>query len=245
MSRISVMRIARSTALTMSYSVRQATDTAVNASISTPVLPATATLAVTATALRAGSASSVTAILEIDSGWQSGMSSWVRLAAMMPAIRAAASTSPLGALPSRIISSVAGSITTSPLAVASRSVTALSETSTIRARPSSSRWVIRDLPMPGDLDMLGLEGCPGGLLQEGPGCRLDIALTHQTLTDEEGVDPRALEPCQIGRRADPALGHDERAVRQQRRQALAGLEPRLEGLEIAVVDPDQPALQPE
>ena len=34
-----------------------------------------------------------------ESGWHSGMRSLVRLAAMMPAMRAAASTSPFGALP--------------------------------------------------------------------------------------------------------------------------------------------------
>jgi hypothetical protein len=36
-----------------------------------------------------------------SSVWQSGISSGVRLAAMMPAMRAAASTSPLGASPRR------------------------------------------------------------------------------------------------------------------------------------------------
>ena len=49
-----------------------------------------------------------TSTLVIGSGWQSGMSSCVRLAAMMPAMRAAPSTSPFLALPLSTMSSVFG-----------------------------------------------------------------------------------------------------------------------------------------
>src|SRR5262245_34745407 len=134
---------------------------------------------------------------------------------MMPAIRAAASTSPLGALPSMISASVAGSITTRPPAVAWRSVTALSETSTIRARPSASRWVSRVFAM------LAPDCRLARLVQDRPGRRLDIALPHQALADQEGVDPRSRQPREVVGGADAALGNRDRAGRQQRRQPLA------------------------
>ena len=51
-SRMSVSRIVRSTALHMSYIVNAATDTAVSASISTPVCPATLQVASISIALR-------------------------------------------------------------------------------------------------------------------------------------------------------------------------------------------------
>jgi hypothetical protein len=82
-----------------------------------------------------------TAILESGSGWQSGMSSCVRLAAMMPAMRAAPITSPFLALPAITRSRVLAVITTRPSATAMRCVTALAETSTMRASPLLARWV--------------------------------------------------------------------------------------------------------
>ena len=66
--------------------VRQATETAVSASISTPVWPVTLTVACTTKPGSACSGSMSTATLVIGSGWQSGISSCVRLAAMMPAM---------------------------------------------------------------------------------------------------------------------------------------------------------------
>src|SRR5712692_2851041 len=79
------------------------------------------------------------------------MSSQVRLAAMMPAICAVPSTSPLasssapeGAIPApasrwlTISSSVSRRMVISPVAIASRRVSSLADTSTIRARPCSS-----------------------------------------------------------------------------------------------------------
>ncbi len=55
-------------------------------------------------------------------GWQSGINSCVRLAAIIPATRAVASTSPFGARPSTISASVSGARNTLPRAVASRVV---------------------------------------------------------------------------------------------------------------------------
>ncbi len=71
----------------------------------------------------------------------------MRFAAMIPATRATAITSPLGMRPSTISASVSGSITTRPRAVASRTVSALAETSTMRAWPSLSRWESSELVM--------------------------------------------------------------------------------------------------
>lgn len=75
------------------------------------------------------------------SGWHRGINSWVRLAAMIPAMRAVARTSPFLASPLSISASVAGSMITRPPATATRSVISLSETSTMRAAPLSSIWV--------------------------------------------------------------------------------------------------------
>src|SRR5256714_3535193 len=81
-----------------------------------------------------------TLTLVIGRGWHSGMRSGVRFAAMMPATRATWSASPL-LVPSRTASSVGAAIRTMHSAVASRTVAALSATSTIRAAPFSSTWV--------------------------------------------------------------------------------------------------------
>jgi len=65
-----------------------------------------------------------------------GMRSEVRLAAMIPAMRATSSGSPLGLCGSACRTS--GLMRTKALASASRLVAALPETSTMRARPESS-----------------------------------------------------------------------------------------------------------
>ena len=119
--------------------VRQATETAVSASISTPVWPLVRTRAVTESP--PSSSATRTSTLDSISGWQSGISSLVFLAAMMPAISAVARTSPFLASPERARASVSGVMRTKPSATASRVVTALSETSTMWARPVSSIWV--------------------------------------------------------------------------------------------------------
>ncbi len=71
-------------------------------------------------------------------GWQSGISSLVFFAAMMPAIRAAASTSPFFAVPPTMAPKASAERTIVASAVASRAVASLAETSTIRAAPASS-----------------------------------------------------------------------------------------------------------
>src|ERR1700694_284320 len=128
--------------LTMSMTVRPATAAAVRASISTPVRPVTR--AVARIRPPSSTSSKSTATLVIGSGWQSGMSSAVRLAAMIPATRATPRASPLASSESRIARSVSGAILTRHSAVASRRVSALAPPSTIRAAPDSSRWVRRE-----------------------------------------------------------------------------------------------------
>ena len=70
------------------------------------------------------------------SGWQSGISSLVRLAAMIPASWAVVSASPFGSSPRR--ATVSGAISTVARATARRRESGLSPTSTIRTAPSGS-----------------------------------------------------------------------------------------------------------
>ena len=79
--------------------VRQATETAVSASISTPVRPVVRTSAVTARPGSDSSGSTLTATAVSGSGWQSGMRSPVRFAAIVPASSAIRATSPFAAPP--------------------------------------------------------------------------------------------------------------------------------------------------
>src|SRR4051794_5147775 len=69
------------------------------------------------------------------------MSSAVRLAAWMAAIRATATTSPFGRSPDTTRAAVSGVMRTTARARAQRSLGALPPTSTMRAVPSASRWV--------------------------------------------------------------------------------------------------------
>ncbi|MNH30385.1 hypothetical protein D3C79_906770 [compost metagenome] len=130
----------RSTALHMSYRVRAATLAAVRASISTPVAPSSAQVAMIRTESGATALSSTLTAVS-SSGWHSGISSWVRLAAMIPAIRDTAKTSPLGWPPVQISARVSGFIRTQASAIASRRVSGLLLTSTMCAWPRLSRWV--------------------------------------------------------------------------------------------------------
>src|SRR5690349_20772952 len=79
-------------------------------------------------------------MLESGSGWQSGMSDDVCLAARIPASRAVCSGSPFFAAPARICLSASRDIAIDPRATASRAVTGLPPTSTILTRPRASTW---------------------------------------------------------------------------------------------------------
>src|SRR5882757_3677307 len=114
--------------------VRAATDAAVRASISTPVLAVVAAEAVMATPLFVTVV--ITSMKVRGSGWHIGMSSDVFLAAWMPATRATSSGLPLGFL-GRALSTFFERATNAE-AVASRRVAGLALTSTMRARPALS-----------------------------------------------------------------------------------------------------------
>ena len=86
-------------------------------------------------------ASMLISTLSMGMGWHIGISSAVFFAAMMPAMRAQAKTSPLGALPSAIMRSVSGCIVITDCACAMRCVTGFSPTFTMRAAPFSSKCV--------------------------------------------------------------------------------------------------------
>ena len=130
---------AGSTALTMSIRVSPATATAVSASISTPVRSVVRTVARMRTSASPGSSSTVTPDSAI--GWQSGTRSGVRLAPMIPAMRAMASASPLGRPSRRSSSTTSAVVRSTPVATAVRAVGSLAETSTMRAAPAGSTWV--------------------------------------------------------------------------------------------------------
>src|SRR6478736_1802866 len=114
-----------------------------SASISTPVRCSTATSHTTRSPPRRVATAIFT--LVSGSGWQKGISSWVRLAASTPAMMAVSNTGPfLVRWPLRTSSraTFAGSFT-SASALASRRVTSLPPTSTMVGRFAASRCVRR------------------------------------------------------------------------------------------------------
>src|SRR3954467_11053049 len=83
------------------------------------------------------------------------MSDGVCFAPMMPARRATASVSPLGTPAPRSRSMTSPETRTRPPATASRAVTSLPDTSTMRAAPDSSTWVSSAIRAPpGGLELL-------------------------------------------------------------------------------------------
>src|SRR3954471_11013878 len=119
--------------------VRHATDTAISASISTPVRSTVSTDDSTSTYV-----SSIRKLMRTaptSSGWHSGIMSEVRFAAWMPATRATDSTSPFLISRLAMAAVVSARMNTLHRATARRWVGSLGVTSTIRARPSGSRWV--------------------------------------------------------------------------------------------------------
>ena len=123
----------------MSTTASAATETAVRASISTPVRSTARTVAAIDTPSSVTARSTSTPWTPITCA--SGSSSGVRFAAAMPATLATARTSPLGTSPPRRAATTDGGHRTRPSAVALRAVTCLPLTSTIRACPAASRWV--------------------------------------------------------------------------------------------------------
>src|SRR5581483_8786517 len=156
---------------------------------------------------------------------------------MMPASRAVPSTSPFLALPFNTRLSVALAIRTQPSATAMRSVAGLSETSTMRASPEAPRWVRRRATALPRRRRCGLAR------QQRAGCRRYVGLPHQTFADQKTPNPDAGQPRQIGRRVDAAFADDHAAGRNLGRKLLADRERGREGLQVAVVNSDQPRAQ--
>src|SRR5436853_3202182 len=125
--------------------VSAATDTAVSASISTPVCAVVRTRASMTYPFFDGVSSTLMCVS--GSGWHSGMSDEVCFAARMPASFAACSGSPFATSPLRINFSAAALIVIDPRATASRAVAGLAPTSTIVTRPRSSTCVSLTLPL--------------------------------------------------------------------------------------------------
>src|SRR5450830_1360786 len=241
--------------------VRHAIETAVSASISTPVCPVTFTVAWTRKPGRLCSGLISISTLVIGSGWQSGISPWVRLAAMMPAMRAAPSTSPFMALPASTTSSVCLRMITRPSATATRSVALLAETSTMRASPRWSIWVSSALAsngagfafffgrratmfLPRAMTLLR-RSATRRAREQCAGRRGDVGLPHQAFADQERRDADAREPGQIGRRIETAFGDDDALAWNIRRQPLAHGQRSLEAAQVAIVDADETRAQPE
>src|ERR1700760_1148205 len=176
---------------------------------------------------------------------------------MMPASRAAPSTSPFMALPSMTRSRVSLRMMTLPSATATRSVCGLAETSTMRASPRWSMWLSLGsgfafvLPAPREADFVRvaivlLRRCRACIApQQGTGRGGDVGLAHQALSDQEGRDADAGKAGEIGRRVDAALADDDSVARHQRSEALADVERSLEGAQVAVVDANQARAQPQ
>src|SRR6185369_13792029 len=120
-------------------------------------------------------------------------------------------------------SSVAGVITTRPSAIATRSVAAFADTSTMRASPLLPRWV--------SLPATGLLRCarePLRPAEQGTRRGLDVGLAHQALADQEGAHTNARKLVEISRGEDPALRHRDAAGGNSRRQPLGGRKRSLE-----------------
>src|SRR5579871_586165 len=156
---------------------------------------------------------------------------------MMPAMRAAPSTSPFLALPLCTSLSVCDRMCTRPSATATRSVAGLAETSTMRASPRAPRWV--SFPEPRVTALFDV-GERRTRRKERPRRGRHVVLTHQAFADQECRDAGFGEASNILRREDAALADDDAIARHQAREPLGGGQRGLEGFQIAIVDADQP-----
>src|SRR5262249_33788775 len=83
-----------------------------------------------------------------------------------------------------------------------------------------------------------------GRAGEKPAGRLRyIRLPHQAFANEKGADARASKPDHIGMSEDAALGDDDVVLRHARGQCLGNGKIGDEGLEVAVVDADEPRVE--
>src|ERR1700746_60607 len=113
---------------------------------------------------------------------------------MMPAMRAAPSTSPLFALPASTRSRVFAAITTRPSAMALRSLGVFADTSTMRAWPPRPRWLSLDARATASLR--GAD--PALLANERTRRGLDVAFAHEAFADEQGRNADRRQVVEIG-----------------------------------------------
>src|SRR4051812_33037674 len=131
---------------------------------------------------------------------------------MMPASCATESTSPFLTLPARISARVSGAMTTAPFATATRSVSDFSETSTIRALPSASKWVRLVIVSRSSAQAFGRTRRRRRTCAEQQlGRRGDVRLAHQALADQEDRGTGAMHALEIGWHVQPAF-RDQQAV---------------------------------
>src|ERR1700730_17787627 len=136
---------------------------------------------------------------------------------MMPAMRAAPSTSPFFCLAASTRSRVFAAITTRPSAMALRSVGVFADTSTMRAWPPRPRWLSLDAPA-----TASLRGADPPLLANERARRsLDVAFAHEAFADEQGRNADRRQVLEIGGRKEFALAHDNKARGGPRAPAAA------------------------
>ena len=147
----------------------------------------------------------------------------------MPARRATPSTSPFFAPPCSTRSRVSGDIFhETPRQRPPAPSSAFSDTSTMWAWPSASKWVSAIRPPSGR----GLRGSRRSRAR-------DVGLAHEVLADEKAPRTMGREVRKVGGAGEAAFGDEEAAFRHAACKRPRGVEGRLEGLQVAVVDADE------
>ena len=168
----------------MSMTARPATAAPVRASISTPVRSAVRTVTRISTRHASASTRMSTSTPWIASGWHNGMRSGVRFVAEIAAMRATARASPLGIPPPRSIETTCSEIETRQRAVAERTVTCFSVTSTMRASPRALRWV----NAPGAVVMPAPYDLPAAFAGRRPPTRIASRTSSRACTEWPGTN---------------------------------------------------------
>ena len=164
-----------------------------------------------------------------DADGRAGSGRGVFFAAMMPAMRAAASTSPLGAVPSITAAKASSDSVDHGFGGRLARGDGFSETSTMRAAPFSSRWESLLMPETYRPDSRRVAAATSF-------CRIRLSPIRKMVTC---ASARRLRSAGADK---PAFGHhDARPSGMSRRQPQRHAEIGDEGLEIAVVDADQAA----
>src|SRR5690348_208591 len=100
------------------------------------------------------------------------------------------------------------------------------------ARASSARV------MPQILTQMAMASALQQRVERGPW----IVLAHECLADQECRDADLFHAGKLGGGAVSALGDQRDVVRRQRREPPRGVERGLKGMQVAIVDADQPGI---